>query len=156
MLIVLLYEIETLYARLLGAVLGERRERAARLMTGDAVAATIAHEVKQPLTSMITSATAGFRFLDRAAPNLDKAKEAFKQIVADGHRAGEVVESIRAVFRKDARAKASLDVNELVQEALALERGDLQKHRIQVHAEPNRQLPRCEETVFNCSKCCST
>ena len=48
-LIVLLYEIETLYARLLGAVLAQRREREARLMTGDAVAASIAHEVKQPL-----------------------------------------------------------------------------------------------------------
>jgi len=140
-LVVLLYEIETLYARLLGAVRAERRERVARLMTGDAVAATIAHEVKQPLTSMITSATAGFRFLDRSAPNLDRAKEAFKQIVADGHRAGEVVGSVRAVFRNDVRTKTSLDVNELVQEALALERSDLQKHKIQVQAEPNRQVP---------------
>ena len=49
-LFVLLYEIETLYARLLGAVLGQRREREARILTGDAVAATIAHEVRQPLT----------------------------------------------------------------------------------------------------------
>jgi hypothetical protein len=48
-LIVLLYEIETLYAKLLGAVIAQRREREARLMTGDAVAATIAHEVRQPL-----------------------------------------------------------------------------------------------------------
>ena len=87
-LIVLLYEIETLYARLLGAVLAQRREREARLMTGDAVAASIAHEVKQPLTAMITSADAGFRFLDRSTPNLDRAKEAFKRIAADGHRAG--------------------------------------------------------------------
>src|SRR4029077_319818 len=100
-LIVLLYEIETLYAKLLGAVLAQRREREARLMTGDAVAASIAHEVKQPLTSMVTSADAGLRFLDRSTPNLDRAKEAFKLIAADGHRAGEVVESIRANFRSD-------------------------------------------------------
>ena len=140
-LIVLLYEIETLYGRLLGAVLGERRERVARLMTGDAVAATIAHEVKQPLTAMITSATAGFRFLDRATPNLDRAKEAFKQIAADGHRAGEVVGSIRAIFRNDVKTRTSLDVNELIRDALALERRDLQEHRISVQAEPNEQLP---------------
>ena len=73
-LIVLLYEIETLYARLLGAVLAQRREREARLMTGDAVAASIAHEVKQPLTAMVTSADAGFRFLDRSPPNLDQSQ----------------------------------------------------------------------------------
>src|SRR6185369_5319462 len=88
-LVVLLYEIETLYARLLGAVLAQRREREARLLTGDAVAASIAHEVKQPLTAMITSADAGFRFLDRSPPNLDRAKEAFQLISSDGHRAGE-------------------------------------------------------------------
>ena len=140
-LIVLLYEIETLYARLLGAVLAQRREREARLMTGDAVAASIAHEVKQPLTAMVTSADAGFRFLDRPAPNLDRAKEAFKLIAADGHRAGEVVENIRANFRNDERTRTSLDVNELIREALALERSDLERHRIQVKAEANGELP---------------
>jgi signal transduction histidine kinase len=139
-LIVLLYEIQTLYARLLGAVLSQRRERAARLMTGDAVAATISHEVTQPLTAMIASADAGFRFLDRSMPNLDRAKEAFKRISADGHRAGAVVESIRANFRTDVRTRASLDVNELIREAIALEHRDLQKHRIVVEAEPNEQL----------------
>ena len=73
-LIVLLYEIETLYTRLLGAVRAHQREREARLMTGDAVAATIAHEIRQPLTSMITSADAGYRFLDRSMPNLQKPR----------------------------------------------------------------------------------
>lgn len=140
-LIVLLHEITTLYARLFGAVLAQRREREARLMTGDAVAATIAHEVKQPLTAMTTNADAGLRFLDRAMPNLDRAKEAFKRIAADGHRAGAVVESIRANFRNDVPTRTSLDVNELIQQALALERGDLQKHRIVVQAEPNEHLP---------------
>jgi len=140
-LIVLLYEIETLYARLLGAVLAQRREREARLMTGDAVAAAIAHEVKQPLTSIVTSADAGFRFLERSMPNLDRAKEAFKLIVADGHRAGEVVDGIRANFRNDVRTTTSLDVNELIRGAIALERSDLEKYRISVKVEPSAQLP---------------
>jgi signal transduction histidine kinase len=140
-LIVLLYEIETLYARLVGAVLAQRREREARLMTGGTVAATIAHEVRQPLTAMITSADAGLRFLDRPTPDLGRAKEAFKGIAADGHRAGAVVESIRATFKSDARNRTSLDVNELIREALALERADLQKHGILVRAEPSDQLP---------------
>src|SRR5216684_1199123 len=59
----------------------------AGLLTGNAVAATIAHEVKQPLSGMITNADAGLRWLDHSTPNLDKAKAAFEQIVTDGHRA---------------------------------------------------------------------
>src|SRR4051812_36582219 len=140
-LIVLLYEITALYGGLLRAVLRQRREREARLMTGDAVAASIAHEIKQPLTGMITSADAAFRFLDRATPNLDKAKQALKRIVTDGHRAGDLVESIRANFKNDDRTRTSLDVNELIQEALSLESSDLQKHRIRVEAESAGQLP---------------
>jgi signal transduction histidine kinase len=140
-LILLLFEVTNLYGRLLSAVLGQRREREARLMTGDAVAASIAHEVRQPLTAMITSADAGFRFLDRAAPNLDKAKAAFKLIAADGHRAAAVVGSIRAIFKKDVRTRTSVDVTQLIGEALALTRSDLQKHRILVETETNRQLP---------------
>jgi len=141
LLFVLLYEITTLYAQLLRAVLAQRREREARLMTGDAVAATIAHEVKQPLSGMITNADAGLRWLDRSTPNLDRAKASFKLIIADGHRAGAVIESTRAIFRKDARNRISLDVNELIGETLALTRGDLQRHRILVEAEPNAHLP---------------
>ena len=67
-LIFLLYEITMLYGRLLGAILDQRRERDARLMTGDAVAATMAHEFRQPLSAMMTRADTGFRWLDRAEP----------------------------------------------------------------------------------------
>jgi signal transduction histidine kinase len=152
---VLLVEMTTLYAgiarsnmllqheRLLleRAVQGQRREREARLMTGDAVAASIAHEVRQPLTAMVTTADAGLRFLDRSIPNLDKAKEAFTRIAADGHRAGQVVGSIRANFKSDLGDRTAFDLNELIQEALLLARGELQKHRILVHATPSGHLP---------------
>jgi signal transduction histidine kinase len=140
-LFVLLYEITILYAQLLRAVLAQRREREARLMTGDTVAATIAHEVKQPLSGMITNADAGLRWLDRSTPDLDEAKAAFKKIAADGHRAGAVIGSIRAIFKRDARSRTSLDINDLIGEALVLLRGDLQKHRILVQTEADAQLP---------------
>jgi C4-dicarboxylate-specific signal transduction histidine kinase len=90
---------------------------------------------------MVTTADAGLRFLDRTAPNLDKAKEAFRRIVADGHRAGGVIGSIRANFKTDVRDRVMFDLNELIEEAIALGRGDLQKHRIAVELEPNNQLP---------------
>jgi C4-dicarboxylate-specific signal transduction histidine kinase len=140
-LFVLLYEITVLYAQLLRAMFAQRRERGARLATGDAVAATIAHEIKQPLSAMITNADAGLFWLDRALPNLDKAKAALERIAADGHRAGAVIGSIRAIFKKDVRNRASLDVNDLIGEALASARGDLQKHRVLARAETNERLP---------------
>jgi signal transduction histidine kinase len=140
-LVVLLHEITALYGGLLNAVLRQRRERAARLMTGDAVAASIAHEVRQPLTAMVTTADAGLSFLDRSTPNLDKAKEAFRHIVADGHRAGSVIGSIRANFKTDVRDRTTFALDEFIEEALSLGRSDLQKHRIAVQADSNRQLP---------------
>jgi signal transduction histidine kinase len=140
-LLVLLYEITTLYAQLVGAVRAQRREREARLMTGDAVAATIAHEVKQPLSAMITRAETGFRRLDRLSPDLDKAKEDFKQIAADGYRAGVVIDGIRANFKKEGRGRISLDLNDLIRETLTLVRDDLARRRISVETVLDEDLP---------------
>jgi signal transduction histidine kinase len=126
-----------MYGRLFHAVVAQRREREARLVTGDAVAAMIAHEVKQPLSAMITRAETSFRWLDRSAPDLEKAKAELKHIANDGHRAGAVIERVRANFQKDARVRTLFDVNDLIDETIALVRGDLQRHRIQVQAEPN-------------------
>jgi signal transduction histidine kinase len=141
-LFVLLYEITTLYARLVHAVSAQHREREARLMTGDAVSASIAHEVNQPLAAIITNADAGLRWLNRATPDFDEAKAAFTRIAVDGHRAGAVVASIRAIFKKDVRTRTSFDINELIGEVLGLVHGELQMHRVSVQAKPNEQLPR--------------
>jgi signal transduction histidine kinase len=140
-LVVLLYEITTLYVRLLLAINAQRREREARLLTGDAVAAAIAHEVRQPLSAIVTSADAGLRFLDRSAPALDKAMESLRRIAADGHRADKVIEGVRAIFKNSVREKRPLDVNEIIQEALAFEQDDLRNHKILVHLAPTVQLP---------------
>jgi signal transduction histidine kinase len=140
-LFVLLYEITTLYARLLRAVLAQRRERQARLMTADAVSASIAHEIKQPLSAMIINAEAGVRWLDREPPDLGEAKLAFKEIVLDGHRAGEVIEGIRTIFKKDARTRTSLNVNALIAETLALLSGELQTNRISARVQADERLP---------------
>jgi signal transduction histidine kinase len=118
----------------------QRRERDARLMTGDAIAGTIAHELKQPLTAMVTRSYTGLRWLDRAAPDLDKAKAGFRQIADDGHRAAAVIDSIRASFRNDVRVRAPLDVNGLIQEAIALLQEDLDGHQISVKVEPGTGL----------------
>lgn len=155
-MIVLLVEAANLYAdvarsnsllqrerRLLErAVQAQRREREARLVTGDAVAATIAHEVKQPLATMITRSETGFRWLDRPIPDLDKAKAELRHIAADGQRAAAIIESIRANFRNDNRVKISLDVNDLIQESVALARDDLHNHGILVNVYSDPESPR--------------
>jgi len=140
-LVVLLYEITTLYVRLFLAINAQRRERQARLLTGDAVAAAIAHEVRQPLSAIVTSADAALRFLDRATPAVDKAMAALRRIAADGHRADTVVEGVRATFRNSVRERTLVDVNEIIQEALAFEQDNLRKHRIVVRTAPAVQLP---------------
>jgi len=146
-MVVLLAEMMQLYADLASsntmlqrAVEAQRRERDARLITGDAVAATIAHELKQPLTAMITRSYAGLRWLDRGAPDLDKAMTGFRQIADDGHRAAAVLDRIRASFRPDARVRAPLDVNGLIQEAIALLQDELSSRRIAVRLELQERL----------------
>ncbi|HEY1943280.1 MAG TPA: MASE4 domain-containing protein [Roseiarcus sp.] len=127
-LIVLVYEISALYGQLLSAVLAQRREREARLVTGDAVTATVAHEIKQPLTAMLINMSACLNWLERPSPDIDKAKTAVKQAAANGERVGAVVDSVRALFKRDVRNRSSLDIKSLIADTLALLRADLQKH----------------------------
>jgi signal transduction histidine kinase len=141
-LFVLLHEIMTLYAQLLRAVLAQRREREARLMTGDAVSASIAHEIKQPLGVIVTSANAGLNWLDRVEPDLDEAREAFRLVMTAGHRADAVIENIRAHFKIGARTRTSLDIDDVIQEALAVVRDKLQTDRVVVRIGSNERLPR--------------
>jgi signal transduction histidine kinase len=102
----------------------------------------IAHEVKQPLSTMIMRGETSLRWLNRSIPDLDKAKEEIKKIVADGYRAGVVIDSIRANFKKDARVRTLVEVNGLIAETMDLVRSDLQKHRILLRSsEPRVELP---------------
>jgi signal transduction histidine kinase len=141
LLFALLYEITTLYGQLLRSIRAQRREREARLMTGDAVAAAMAHEIKQPLSAMITNADTAVNWLDRPTPDIDQAKAALKRIAANGRRAGEVIGSIRAMFKSNSKNRLPLDTNELIKDALALLGDDQQKHRVAVQAQPSPQLP---------------
>jgi signal transduction histidine kinase len=141
-LFVLLYETTTLYALVFRALLAERRERGARLMTWDAVSASIAHEIRQPVTAVITNAGAGLRWLRRPQPDLGEAEDAFTRIATEGRRTEEIIQKIRAIYRKDAGERAALDINELVRASLALTRGELHANRVSVETELDERLPR--------------
>jgi signal transduction histidine kinase len=114
--------------------------RVSRLTTMGEMTASIAHEINQPITAIVASANAGLRWLANSVPDLDEARAALKRIVADGHRAGQVMKSVRSMF-KDSSAKLSLDVNELIGDVLALLHRDLQKHAIEIRTELARGLP---------------
>jgi signal transduction histidine kinase len=140
-LFALLFETTTLYARLLSAHLAQRRERSARLLTGDVLSASIAHEVRQPLAAMTINANAGLRWLARPNPDLVETKAALQRIVSDGHRVGEVIKNIRAVFKKDDGYRTMIDLGDLVTETLGLVRADLRSHRVRVEADVPPRLP---------------
>jgi signal transduction histidine kinase len=142
LLFVLMHEITTLYAHLLRAVMAQRREREARLTTGDVVSASIAHEIKQPLTAIIASANAGLNWLDRVEPDLDEVRRVLRRVVTSGHHADVVVDNIRAHFKKSTGIRTSVDINDVIQGALAVVRDKLQIHGIAVQAAPNNRLPR--------------
>jgi signal transduction histidine kinase len=140
-LLALLSETTALYAKLARSVARERGARTARQMTGDAVSASIAHEIRQPLAGIKASANAALRWIDRAAPNLDAAKTAINRILADGHRADEVIENIRALFKQAAPTSTSIDVNELVRRVLTTVDADLRAQGVAVSTELSERLP---------------
>ncbi|UEM19754.1 MASE4 domain-containing protein [Skermanella mucosa] len=140
-LLVLLSESTTLYARVARSVSAERRARETRLTAMEALSALIAHEINQPLASMVTNADAGLRWLEKENPDPAEAQAALRRIVNDGHRAGRVIESIRAMFKKEARDRVPLDVNRLIEEVLARCRDDVRLGRVTVETALEPGLP---------------
>src|SRR5206468_11438502 len=94
--------------------------RATRFTAMGQMAASIAHEINQPLAAIVANGNAALRWLANTTPDLDEARAALKRIVNDGHRASEVIGGIRAMFKKDSQEKASLDVNRLIRGVLVL------------------------------------
>jgi len=115
--------------------------RVMRSMAMGEMAASIAHEINQPLTAIASNGNAALRWLRGARPNLDEARAALKKIVADSLRTGEVITGIRSMFRKDGQIKTPLDVNELIREVLALLRGEIEHQQVLVRAELFDGLP---------------
>jgi two-component system sensor kinase FixL len=115
--------------------------RVTRKMAIGETVASIAHEIAQPLAAITANGNAALRWLGRTTPNLDEARAALKGIVADSHRAGEVINGIRSLFKMDVQAKAPQDINDLIREVLALVHGEVENHRVSVRAELFDGLP---------------
>jgi C4-dicarboxylate-specific signal transduction histidine kinase len=115
--------------------------RVARATTVGELTASIAHEINQPLGAMVANGNAGLRWLDRATPDVDEARAAFTRIVNDGRRAGEVIESIRAMFKNVDQEKTPIDINRLVRDMLGLMLGELRANHVSVQAKLDDNLP---------------
>jgi signal transduction histidine kinase len=140
-LLVLLWESMTLYAQLTRSVSAERRAREARLTAMEALSASIAHEVKQPLASMVTNADAGMRWIDRPKPDLAEARAAMGRIVNDGHRTGKVIEGISTMFKKGTQERVSVHLNQLIDKTLRRCQGEVQFGRITIQVDLCEHLP---------------
>ena len=112
-----------------------------RVMTMGEFAASIAHEVSQPLSAVVTNAEACLRWLAGSAPNIEKACEAVGRVVRDGKRAGEVIAQIRALCRKSGVRRQSLDMNEAIEEVLALAQGEVRARRVALRTDLATRLP---------------
>ena len=105
------------------------------------LSASIAHEINQPLSAIITNGRACERFLDFSPPDLDEVKDAVGEIVRDGRRASEVLKRIRAMSKNTAPERGQVDVNHAIAEVLALTRDELQRHRVAVQTDLRSKLP---------------
>jgi signal transduction histidine kinase len=138
-LVMLLIETTKLYGRLLDAVLAQRREHQVRQVAMDAMAAGVAHELKQPLAAIVNDGNAGLRFI--AMSDLDEARACLEGVVSSAHRACEVIDGIRSLYKKDIRARAWLDVNELVRDVLRMVDADLRTQQVSVSIDLRDRLP---------------
>jgi PAS domain S-box-containing protein len=108
---------------------------AARLTTMGELAVSVAHEVNQPLMAIVTNAEACLLWLAKDQPDLDEARKAAERVVKNGHRAGDVLNSIRSLVRKSSRELTKLDINAAIMEILGLMRSELRRQEISIEIE---------------------
>jgi hypothetical protein len=118
-----------------------RLSRASQIAAVGELAASIAHEVNQPLSAVVANGHACLRWLLAQPPNLAKAHEAAERIVRDGKDAGEVVRRVRALFKRAAVERVPLDLNDVIAEVLRLLRGETDRKGVAVETNLENTLP---------------
>jgi len=113
----------------------------ARVMSLGTLTASIAHELNQPLSGIVTNASTCIRMLAADPPNVDGARETARRTIRDGNRASEVVARLRALFAKKEAPNESFDLNDATREVLALSSSELQRNRVILRPELADDLP---------------
>jgi PAS domain S-box-containing protein len=112
-----------------------------RVTTLGEMTASIAHEINQPLAAVVNNASACMRWLAGSAPNVEEARHSAGLIIADGHRAGEIISRIRALAKKAPPRKDWLDVNETILEVIALVRSEVERNRVRLETQLSNDGP---------------
>jgi PAS domain S-box-containing protein len=133
-----------------------RLSQATQIATISELSASIAHEINQPLAAVVANGHACLNWLAAQPPNSAKASEAAERIIRDGKEAGEVASRIRALFKRSALEKVSLDLNAVIDEVIRLLARETTKRRIAVETDLESDLPRVmgdrvqmQQLVFN-------
>jgi signal transduction histidine kinase len=105
---------------------------ATRVTVMGEMVASIAHEVTQPLTGIVTNGNACLNWLRSTTPNMDRAEGAIERIIRDGERANEVIQEIRSLVKKTPPQKILLDINDLIRKTIALATGEIASHQVQL------------------------
>ena len=116
-------------------------ERVTRVTTMGELAASIAHEVNQPLGAIVTNGQACLRLLSSSSPDNGKLREVVEHMISDGLRASEVISRIRAMLKKADPEKSLLDINDAIQEVIALTLAELSRNEIRLQTELGKGLP---------------
>jgi signal transduction histidine kinase len=128
-------------ARLASSNMMLERERSNKLMNLEAMAASISHEVRQPLTGITLSGSALLRYLGDTPPKLEKARSAAEKVIAAGHRISQILDDIRNLFGTTERAPGPVNMNDLALEALRALDGELKNHNIVTRTHLKPELP---------------
>src|SRR5215467_2670777 len=120
------------------------------------MSASIVHEINQPLAAIVMNAGTGLRWLAKGTPNVEKAAHALKNIVGNGNRASQVVQTLRAMFKKEVSNRTLVDINDAIRAVLTLLRIELEEHEIVTKAALKEGLPRVvadrvqlQQVIFN-------
>lgn len=142
LLTVLLISSIQLQARIATTNVLLRRERANRLMSVDAATSAMAHEIRQPLTGIVTSCSAALSWLSSNPPNLEQARTMIASAASAGRRANEIVTGVRKLFRRETGNRDAVDLDDLTLQVLALLRDDLRGKQVSLTTALQGDLPR--------------
>jgi signal transduction histidine kinase len=118
-----------------------QRERNNKLMTLEAMAGSIAHEIRQPLAAIATNGIAALRFVRRSPPDLEEVQSALNRMVSGSHRASDVLESVRTLFKRADLEPHPVDLNDIARTALHALSEELTNHGITTRTELAPELP---------------
>src|SRR5262249_35607534 len=134
-LALLLNEMTNLYLGLARSNRMLKRERDQKLLNAQAITASIAHEIRQPLAALVASGETALIYLGKTTPDVENVRTSLDRMISDGYRAAEVFEAIRALFRKGSEERQPVDLNAIALDVLQALGTDLRAHRIAVRTE---------------------